>query len=120
MKGRLCGNVRVSNYAPSTITCGGGNWSAIPSTALSTLVDQSSSSFSSSKNAMLNLLGHLRPDICWEELGSWVELWLSEITDPEGVPPSGVSYIAEVGDSVEELESSLLMIGGARVNPLSL
>ena len=46
---------------------------------------------------------------------------MSEITDPEGVP-SGVSYIAETGDSVEVLEFSLLMIGGggARVNPLSL
>lgn len=46
---------------------------------------------------------------------------MSEITDPDGVP-SGVSYIAETGDSVEAPESSLLIIGGGgtRVNPLSL
>lgn len=50
-----------------------------------------------------------------------MELRLSEITDPEGVP-SGVLYIAETGDSVEALEFSLVIIGGggARVNPLSL
>lgn len=31
--------------------------------------------------------------------------------DPEGVP-SGVSYIAETGDSVDAPELNLLMIGG--------
>jgi hypothetical protein len=95
----------------------------ILSTASNTLDDQSSSSFSSSKKAMLNLLGHLGSDACCEGLESWVESRSSEseITDPEGVP-SGVPYIAETGDSVEALELSLLMIGGggARVNPLSL
>lgn len=46
---------------------------------------------------------------------------MSEITDPEGVP-SGVSYIAETGDSVEVSEFSLLIIGDGvrRVNPLFL
>lgn len=43
------------------------------------------------------------------------------MTDPEGVP-SGVSYIAETGDSVEAPEFSLLISGGGgrRVSPLSL
>jgi len=69
---------------------------------------------------MLNLLGHLRSDTCCEELGSRGESRLSEIIDPEGVP-SGVSYIAETGDSVEAPELTLLMTGGgARVNPLPL
>ena len=47
------------NYSPLTSTCGG-DWVAIVSTAFITLADHSSSPFSSSKNAMLNLLGHLR------------------------------------------------------------
>ena len=70
---------------------------------------------------MLSVLRDLRPDGCCEAPGSWVESRLSEITDPEGVP-SGVSYIAETGDSVEVPESYLLKIGGggARVRPLSL
>ena len=113
--------MKVRNYAPSTLTGGGGGWVVMSPTALKTLVDQASSSFSSSKNAMLNLLGQLRFGTCGEELGSWVELRLSEITDPQGVPHSGVPYIAETGDSVEAPELSLLIIcGGARVNPLSL
>jgi hypothetical protein len=111
--------MKLRNYAPSTSTCGG-EWLVILSTALNTLVDHSSSSFSSSKNAMLSLLGHLRFGTCCGELGSQVESRLSEITDPEGVP-SGVPYIAETGDSVEALEFSLLMLGGgSRVNPVSL
>lgn len=70
---------------------------------------------------MLSVLRDLRPDGCCEAPGSWVESRLSEITDPEGVP-SGVSYIAETGDSVEAPELYLLKIGGggARVRPLSL
>ena len=90
----------------------------ILSTAHSTLVDHSSPPFSSSENAMLSLLGHLSPPA---RFCSWVESRLSEITDPEGVP-SGVSYIAETGDSVEARESSLLIIGGGgrRVSPLFL
>lgn len=116
----LVKNTKVKNYCPVTLTCGGG-WPVTSSTKLNTLADHSSPSFSSSKNAMLNLLGHLISDTCCEELGSWVESQLSEITDPEGVPPSGVSYIAETGESVEALEFTLLMVGGgARVNPLSL
>jgi len=93
----------------------------ILSTAHSTLVDHSSPPFPSSENAMLNLLGHLSPPTRFEELCSWVESRLSEITDPEGVP-SGVWYIAETGDSVEAPEFSLLIIGGGgrRVNPLPL
>lgn len=41
--------------------------------------------------------------------------------DPEGVP-SGVSYIADTGDSVDVLELNLLIEGGGgrRVSPLSL
>ena len=91
----------------------------ILSTAHSTLVDHSFSPLSSSENAMLNLLGHLRPDARLEELGSCVES-LREIMDPDGVP-SGVPYIAETGDSVEAPEFSRLIGGGGRrVNPLSL
>lgn len=91
------------------------------STAHRTLVDHSSPPFSSSENAMLNLLGHLSPPARFEEFCSWVESRLSEITDPEGVP-SGVPYIAETGDSVEAPELSLLIIGGGgrRVRPLFL
>lgn len=50
-----------------------------------------------------------------------MESRLSEIIDPDGVP-SGVSYIAETGDSVEAPEFSLLINGGGgrRVSPLSL
>lgn len=46
---------------------------------------------------------------------------MSEIIDPDGVP-SGVSYIAEMGDSVEAPEFSLLINGGGgrRVRPWSL
>ena len=69
---------------------------------------------------MLNLLGHLRSDARLVELGSWVESWSRKIIDPDGVP-SGVSYIAETGGSVEEPEFSWLIAGGdRRVNPLSL
>lgn len=60
-KGGINGNTKVRNYAPSTLTWGGSGL-AISSTAFNTLVDQSSSSSSSSKCAMLNLLGHLSPD----------------------------------------------------------
>jgi len=93
----------------------------ISSTAHSTLVDHSSPLlFSSSENAILNLLGHLSPPARFEELCSLVESGLSEITDPDGVP-SGVWYIAETGDSVDVLEISLLIGGGGmRVSPLSL
>lgn len=58
------------NYGPAVLTCGDGDRVAILSTAHSTLVDHSSSPLSSSENAILNLLGHLRPDALFEELDS--------------------------------------------------
>lgn len=108
-------------YDPVELTCCGWGKGVAISTALSTLVDHSSSPSSSSRNAMLNVLRDLRLDRRCEAPGSCVESRLSEITDPEGVP-SGVSYIAEAGDSVEVPELYLLKIGGGgvRVRPLSL